>query len=155
MIRCFSIENTGVKRLSLFENFNNSSAIRASEVVRTRNSHPLTLTITKQRITVSISTDHLEKSGISIEGKSDVVFSDDGKVVMIEEMKDGLKISSKKEGVSRGKNVAIRLTNKDVYPDFISAHKEDESEVSRIVLVSDKVEYDKGGKRMICSLRRK
>lgn len=137
---------------------NSSEVIDTRDFVRKRSSRPLTITVTEQRITFSISREAIAKAGISIDDKAKVVFSKDGSIVMIENTDDGLTISSPKD--SNTKNLTIRLTNKkEAYPDFLEIYKKEgnsgKSETDRVVVINDEIQYHPKERRMICDLKRR
>lgn len=144
--------------MSLFDTIERSEHIRASDIARTRNSTPITLTVTKQRITCSISIEAIDKSGISLGDSVDISFSKDGRMLMVERSEKGFKLSTQGKDP---KNASVRLTNKEgTYPDFIAIHvcKELFENVKnetddKVVLVSENIEYDKENRRVACVLK--
>lgn len=144
--------------MSLFDKIQSTEAIRASEVSRTRNANPVTVTVTPQRITCSFSAESLRESGINIGDVVDLTFSKDGELLLLEGSEVGLKLSSTGKNP---KNASVRLTNKEgIYPDFIKKYSRTSSEdqvemLLKLTLTEDKIEFDKENRRLACSLKRK
>lgn len=138
---------------SMFDRMGESGVVKASEVARTRQVVPLTVTVTEKRITNTFSVKSLSSAGISIDDTVDLTYSKDGKFVMVEAMSGGLKLST--QG-AKATNASVRLTNKEgVYPDFVGIYWNGSNDASKITLVNGEIEYDKVNRRLVCELKMK
>tara|TARA_Y100000588_G_C14266216_1_gene930004 strand:+ start:3511 stop:3924 length:414 start_codon:yes stop_codon:yes gene_type:complete len=137
----------------MFDKMVESDVVKASEVARTRQVTPLTITVTDKRITNTFSLKSLVSAGISIDDTVDLTYSKDGKFVMVEAISGGLKLST--QG-TKAINASVRLTNKEgVYPDFIGIYSNGNNDSSKITLVNGEIEYDKVNRRFVCELKLK
>lgn len=138
---------------SMFDKMAGSDVVKASEVARTRQVMPLTITVTDKRITNTFSVKSLVGAGIAIDDTVDLTYSKDGKFVMVEAISGGLKLST--QG-TKAINASVRLTNKEgVYPDFLGIYLNGSNDASKITLVNGEIEYDKVNRRLVCELKLK